>query len=52
MVKLRDINGNALFRNIAYVKLVNSTDHKGDKGTSIQEEKKNYPERTPKIIYY
>ena len=36
----------------AYVKLVSSTDHKGDKGTSIQEEKKTYPERTPKIIYY
>lgn len=52
MVKLQDINGIALFRNIAYVKLVNSTDHEGDKGTSIQEEKKTYPKRTPKIIYY
>ena len=40
MVTLHDINRNVLFRNITYVIRVNITEHKEDKNTSIQEEKK------------
>ena len=51
MATLHDINPNVLFRNITYVIHVNITEHKEDKDTSIQEEKKIYPKQKRNTIY-